>query len=753
MKKYISVSVLSFLLCAGKIWSQTYAPIVATGYTLDAVAENTTAMVTTAAPLDGSNYIIYSAAYATLMSGSGGLPNNGVITNGTYSFQLQPYTQSNVLFMTNVQSDTLTFTTPSPYASLSLLGFATEGTGSMNVTVRFTDNTTQVFSNLSLADWFSGGSSIINGFGRASRVTGVINFVASQPSLYNTNLNLTCANRLKNVAKVIVQNTSANARIAIMAVSGAAMPSYTAASTQVGCVGGANGTATILATNALPPMTYTWSTSPVQTNSTSANLIAGIYSYTVVDAANCAFSSTVSVGTSTNPPLSVIALSTPTIVCSGNTATLSGGGATTYTWMPGNLTGANIIVSPLATTVYTVIGANAICSGVSTITLSTNPNPTVTTASSSFSVCAGTSVTLTAFGANSYTWQVGGNPVTGSVITVAPTSATAYQVSGSNSFGCTTGTSQVVIIQPSPVLSVIASNTAICFGGSSTLTASSNSNNYLWNFGSTNAVEVVNPSANTVYTISSTLGTCSASQTIAISVFTQTLAVSPSTAICMGKTLTLNASGGTTYQWSNGQAGSTLTVSPTSNTVYVVSATTQTNNMTCTSSGTVNVTVNPNPTVTAVSSKSVICKGETASITAGGATNYSWNTTETTAVINVTPTINTNFTVTGTDANGCTNTTTLQLKVIACTGIAQLNGSENYDVNIYPNPNNGQFTVKSDVAIRLNLINDLGQLIKTIDLTETNSKQIELTDLPTGIYFLIGRIGDANINQKIVVLK
>jgi hypothetical protein len=175
--------------------------------------------------------------------------------------------------------------------------------------------------------------------------------------------------------------------------------------------------------------------------------------------------------------------------------------------------------------------------------------------------------------------------------------------------------------------------------------------------------------------------------------------------------------------------------------------------MTCASSGTVNVTVNPNPTVTAVLTKTLICKGETTTITANGATNYAWNTGATTASFSVSPTINTNYTVTGTDANNCSNTATVQLRVQTCAGIAQVNGLENYELSIYPNPSNGAFTIESDVAINLSLIDELGQTVKTISLTEANKHEINISELANGIYFVVGKTDSIKVNQKIVVAK
>lgn len=355
-KELLSLVICTFFV--SKTYSQVYTPIAATGYTLDAVAENTTALATTSGALDGSDFVLYSAAYGSIYNIVGGLPNSGFITSATYSYQLEPYTQNNVLFIPITQTDSLTFTAPSSYASLSLLAFATEGTATMSVTLRFTDNTTQVFSPLTLNDWFGGTTSIISGFGRAGRTSGTIVNPAGQPKMFNVDLNLNCANRLKNVLRVIVHNSSANARVCVMAVSGAGMPAYTATSSPVSCAGGTNGTCSLSITNSLPPNTYTWNTTPNQFGAQAVNLSSGVYSYTVNDGAGCSQSSTVAVGISTTALPSLLVGSSATLVCPGAPVTLSTFGALTYTWS-NNLNSAITTVNPLVNSSFSVAGTTA----------------------------------------------------------------------------------------------------------------------------------------------------------------------------------------------------------------------------------------------------------------------------------------------------------------------------------------------------------------------------------------------------------
>jgi len=72
---------------------------------------------------------------------------------------------------------------------------------------------------------------------------------------------------------------------------------------------------------------------------------------------------------------------------------------------------------------------------------------------------------------------------------------------------------------------------------------------------------------------------------------------------------------------------------------------------------------------------------------------------------------------------------------------------------IYPNPNNGEFVVRSNSDISLTLINELGQIVRTVMVTESNNHTVSVSDLAKGIYFMTGQKDGAQIHQKIVVVK
>jgi PKD repeat protein len=162
------------------------------------------------------------------------------------------------------------------------------------------------------------------------------------------------------------------------------------------------------------------------------------------------------------------------------------------------------------------------------------------------------------------------------------------------------------------------------------------------------------------YTISliakNATGQNTSSKTVTVNA-TPTVAANSST-ICSGNATALIASGATTYNWNTGATTTSISVSPTTNTNYSVTGTTNG----CSNTKVTSVTVKATPTVAANSS--TICSGNTTALIASGATTYSWNTGATTTSISVSPTTNTNYSVTGT-TNGCSNTKVASVTVNA----------------------------------------------------------------------------------------
>jgi len=186
------------------------------------------------------------------------------------------------------------------------------------------------------------------------------------------------------------------------------------------CVGT---TASISASGAT---TYTWSNG-VSNDTLFVSPIVNT-TYTVIGANGTCTNSAVSTVSVIGIALSVTGNNS---ICLGQSTNLTASGSTTYTWNTGS-TGATINVSPTTTTNYTVSSIAASCSNSAVYTVSVTPPPTLTVTGTPY--CAGQTTTITATGANSYTWSTGS---TTNTITVSPIGNTIYTVTGSSIPSCT----------------------------------------------------------------------------------------------------------------------------------------------------------------------------------------------------------------------------------------------------------------------------------------------------------------------------
>jgi hypothetical protein len=119
-------------------------------------------------------------------------------------------------------------------------------------------------------------------------------------------------------------------------------------------------------------------------------------------------------------------------------------------------------------------------------------------------------------------------------------------------------------------------------------------------------------------------------------------------------------------------------------------------------------------------------------------------------MLTVSPLSQTTYTVLGTDANGCVNSATVTIKLSLCPGFEELNNTAG-GINIFPNPSSGEFNISTDQSMRLVLINNLGQLIREIDLNESNAYTASIKGIAQGVYFLSAKNKQDQINKKIIV--
>jgi len=417
---------------------------------------------------------------------------------------------------------------------------------------------------------------------------------------------------------------------------------------------------TLVATGGI---TYLWNTSAT-TDTLIVNLTsATVYSITVTDGNGCTNSTSFSVSVN---PLPTANAGTDATICSGFSTTLIATGGGPYNWSPStglsNTTIANPIANPTATTTYTVAVTNSCGTAVDSVVVNVNSLPVVSITGNS-TLCIGSSDTLVATGGGTYLWNT---TSTNDSIFVSPTSATGYTVTVTNGNGCTNTANFTVNI--SSVTASITGTSAICSGQNATLTASGGGT-YLWNTTATTTSITVSPTGTTNYTVTATnsLG-CTDAATFSVNVTAQPTAsiTATTTTLCSGSATSLNASGGTTYVWSptTGLTNSTVSnpvATPTTNITYTVIV----SNGVCADTASISISVSANPTVTVTASASAICVGDTATLSASGGTNYLWQPGgQTTSAITANPASATTYTVTTTDANGCTDNTTTLINVL-----------------------------------------------------------------------------------------
>jgi len=217
-----------------------------------------------------------------------------------------------------------------------------------------------------------------------------------------------------------------------------------------------------------------------------------------------------------------------------------------------------------------------------------------------------------------------------------------------------------------------------------------------------------------------------------------------SSTICAGDSIKftdLSTNTPTVANWQmTGPSGMNATgsnVTFTFNTPGNYTASLQSSNNGGSSTASTSIVVYAKPVVTASAIQTIICKGSVTMLFASGAASYVWNTSQMGHTVIVSPTANTNYTVYGTDSNGCMGTGTLQVKVSACTSLPQ-NNSEELSISVYPNPTTGKITLDifkgEDREYEIyDLLGSLKLKGKT-DLPYKNT--IDMSSFPNGIYFL-----------------
>ena len=481
----------------------------------------------------------------------------------------------------------------------------------------------------------------------------------------------------------------------------------TTSSTPENCAGASNGTASVNSVNGgLPPYTYLWNTSPVQTNPIATGLVSGSYDVVITDVNGCSITKTIIVGT----PLSfgVTITNVQNVSCNqGNDASatalpLGGNAPFTYLWTGGQTNPTAILLSAGTYTV-TATDFNG-CSATASV-LITEPDPiscvpTVTDAS-----CFGASdgsivLNNVSGGVAPYTFTWNSSPVqTTSSLTNVPHGTYTVIITDAN--GCTVQ-KQATIFEPSQIVCSISSTSANCGANNGTATVSavggSGSYTYMWNsVPAQNTATAVNLAPGLYTVVITDSKQCTSSCSVLVN-GTNAITCTSTTinASCFGSTdgsITITSvSGGVapyTYSWNTTPVQHGSTISGLAAGTYTVVI-----NSADGCSGVKSIVVlQPNPVLSPiVNSNSPICAGDNIMLTgSAGYSTYNWsgpngfNSNQPNPIFTSTVLANGLYTLFVTDANGCTASASTFVNVSSCVNVGDvawmdLNGNGFQDI-------------------------------------------------------------------------
>lgn len=302
----------------------------------------------------------------------------------------------------------------------------------------------------------------------------------------------------------------------------------------------------------------------------------------------------------------------------------------------------NIASTPAGNYTVTYTSPGAPCNSSTTFNIAINPLPVVTAAP--VSICDGQTATLTASGADTYSWSpaTGLNTTTGATVQSTVTSNQTYTITGTiTATGCVNTGTVTVTVNPNPA-PVIQGQTEYCQGTTATIQTSLTYSSYQWSNGQTSQTAQVTDADNPIQvTVTNTFG-CSATSAVYNVSENAVIVVNTSTAICQGQSTVIHGIARTT-------AG-----------LYSVTLPSVTG---CDSTSNITLIVNPLPVMNAGPDQT-LCEGDTVILNATGAPTITWNPVQTNGVGFIQPVGTQLYTVTGTDGNGCVNSDQVQIIVL-----------------------------------------------------------------------------------------
>jgi gliding motility-associated-like protein len=250
-----------------------------------------------------------------------------------------------------------------------------------------------------------------------------------------------------------------------------------------------------------------------------------------------------------------------TVVCAGETISLSATGASNYSWSPIPLTGNNVTITPTSSMNILLTGGANGCTNNAVMSIQVIQFPTVSVNYKPGPYCSGSFVTFFASGAQNYAWSpqsLFSSPNGSQVTTSALAQAVTFTVDADNSSGnvkCPTQkTIFIDVIQT--ITPIISNSVSMCQGSSANLKVEGG-NTYKWQpqkdiSSSTSSNVIVSPSSSTVYSVQvSSNSICPVTSTVLVDVIPlPPLDAGQDTTINIGEIISLHATGQGIFKWS-----------------------------------------------------------------------------------------------------------------------------------------------------------------------------------------------------------
>lgn len=221
INQFFGIASFALVVSSSSLLAQNYQTMpIASGYNEDVIANGVgPSLNSTTSILDGDSYVFVAKNFQSTSTSAAityGVPIDGIITSAVattpgLSYQLGNLSAANSLRLSNTNlTGTLVFATPKAATKLYMLSTSGSAPSTLNVTVNFSDGSSQVITGgASIPDWYGGTDFAIQGLGRINRLTDGLDAAGgTNPRMYQAALAIDAANQAKPIQSVTITKTS-----------------------------------------------------------------------------------------------------------------------------------------------------------------------------------------------------------------------------------------------------------------------------------------------------------------------------------------------------------------------------------------------------------------------------------------------------------------------------------------------------------------------------------------------------------------